>query len=76
MYGPELSVSAYIALKRLGWALEEPMTKAMDHIIKLLPSVVDSSKVCPFCEDKSVCRNCVFSLHSTDPAVLAVLALG
>ena len=73
-YTPQFSESATISVCRLAWALNVPMTKAVDHIVQLLPSLIDPSKVCLSCQDKSKCSLCAFSQHSADPAAVAVLS--
>jgi hypothetical protein len=74
MYSPELSVSACVAVRRLAWAFEMPMTRAMDELIQMLPSLVDPSNICLSCRDKEKCNVCVFSLHSANPGTLALFA--
>ena len=73
MYSPDFSFSACVSVRRLAWALEKPMTKTIDHMVQLLPSLFDPSTVCPSCKDKSICKLCAFSSHSKDPAAIAAL---
>jgi recombinational DNA repair protein RecR len=59
-YSPQFSAHSTISVRRLAWALGIPMTKAVDHIVKLLPSVFDPSKVCLSCKDITKCKECAF----------------
>ena len=69
-YSPRFSELAAVSVRRLAWSLERSMPAAMDHIIKLLPSVVDSSKVCLSCLDSTKCSCCIFgSLGNKQEAV-------
>jgi recombinational DNA repair protein RecR len=49
------------ALRRIAWALDMPMTKAMEKIFEYLPEILDNKKVCQGCRDKSKCSNCGFN---------------
>jgi hypothetical protein len=60
MYTPQFSDTASISVRRLAWAIEKPMGAAVDLMVSLLPSLVDSSIVCPACRDRSKCKNCIF----------------
>jgi recombinational DNA repair protein RecR len=59
-YTPQFSPRATISVRRFAWALGVPMTKTVDHIIKLLPTLVNPSSVCQSCKDPSSCAICVF----------------
>jgi hypothetical protein len=59
-YSPQFSALAAVSVRRLAWALDVPMTTAVDHMIRLLPSVVDPKKVCLACLDKTKCSACGF----------------
>ena len=63
-YTPELSLQDSSTLRRIAWALGIPMTKAIVEVISYTAKVVDSSKVCESCKDKSKCEGCAFSLNS------------
>ena len=60
MYTPQFSDMASISIRRFAWATNKKMTKTVDLIVKLLPSIIDPSKVCLSCQDKEKCQNCVF----------------
>jgi len=59
-YTPELNYQRSCALRRIAWALDVPMTKAIGVIIDHTCEAIDSNKVCKFCRDKTRCQNCVF----------------
>lgn len=60
-YTPELTMKSSRALRRIAWALDMPMTKAMEKIFEYLPEILDNKKVCQGCRDKSKCSDCGFS---------------
>ena len=59
-YSPQFSALAAISVRRLAWSLNKSMPAAVDYIIRLLPPIVDPSKVCLACQDRSKCACCVF----------------
>ena len=59
-YTPQFSALAAVSVRRYAWALGVPMTEAVDHLVQLLPSVVDPKKICLACRDKSKCSACGF----------------
>ena len=73
-YSPQFSALAAVSVRRLAWALGKPMTSTVDHMVQLLPSLVDPSKVCLACQDHSRCSSCVFCSQAASPDTLAVLA--
>lgn len=60
-YTPELSSKSSSTLRRLAWALDVPMTQAIERVFEHLPLIVDRKKVCEACRDKSKCHGCFFS---------------
>ena len=60
-YTPELSLQSSRALRRIAWALNLPMTKALERVMEHLPGILDTRKVCEACRDKSKCDECLFS---------------
>ena len=60
-YTPELSQEQSCTLRRIAWALETPMTKAMGHIFEHLVQTLDAGKVCEKCRDKTRCATCGFT---------------
>jgi hypothetical protein len=61
MYTPRFSDTATITVRRLAWALDVHMTKAVDNIISVLPSLFSPELVCPKCKDKTKCKYCGFN---------------
>lgn len=59
-YTPEISGDHIRVLRRIAWGLEIPMTKALEGIIAEAVKLIESSKVCLKCKDKSYCRLCMF----------------
>jgi hypothetical protein len=60
-YTPELSQQSSCTLRRIAWALEIPMTKAMERVFDHLPMIVDTNKICLKCQDKTKCNICSFN---------------
>ena len=60
-YTPELSLKHSRTLRRIAWALQMPMTKAIEQVFDQIVTVIDRKMVCEACKDKSLCRQCVFS---------------
>jgi len=61
-YTPELSSKSSSTLRRLAWALDVPMTQAIERVFEHLPLILDRGKVCEACRDKSKCQQeCFFS---------------
>ena len=61
-YTPELSSKSSCTLRRIAWALDVPMTKAIERIFEHLPRILDNQKVCGACRDKTKCSECLFFL--------------
>ena len=59
-YTPELSDADSCTLRRIAWALDIPMTKAMDRIFDYLIEKVDPKRVCAKCKDRTRCADCGF----------------
>ena len=66
-YTPQFTNLATVSVRRLAWALNKSMPKTVDIMVKLMPSIVSSSKVCSACQDKSKCQSCIF--HNPDSEV-------
>jgi len=63
-YTPELSFKSSCTLRRISWALDMPMTKAMEKIFEYLPEILDRGKVCQKCRDKTKCSECQFNFQA------------
>jgi hypothetical protein len=61
MYTPQFSTKATVTVRRLAWALQVSMPKAVDRVVNALPSVFSPSIVCPLCKDSTKCKLCAFS---------------
>lgn len=59
-YTPKLNFYQSCTLRRIAWALEMPMTKAMNEIMDYVSNVIDRKKICKACRDKSRCFTCTF----------------
>jgi hypothetical protein len=59
-YTPELSQIHSAALRRIAWAIDMPMTKAMVEIFEYISHTLDSDKICGACRDKNFCSHCPF----------------
>jgi hypothetical protein len=71
-YSPQFSQLAAVSVRRLAWAMGKPMPAAVDIMVKLMPSIVSSSKVCLLCKDKQACHTCIFS-KQFNPEELTIL---
>ena len=60
-YTPELSYKSSCTLRRIAWALDVPMTQAMERVFDHIPEIVDRKKVCDGCRDKTRCDECAFN---------------
>ena len=60
-YTPQLSMKSSCTLRRIAWALNTPMTKAIEKVFDHLPKMLDREKVCQECRDKTRCDDCVFN---------------
>lgn len=60
-YTPELSQEQSCTLRRIAWALDIPMTKAMGRIFDYLAEKIDQKTVCAKCRDRTRCADCDFN---------------
>ena len=73
-YSPQFSALAVISVRRFAWAMGIPMPAAVDTMVKLMPSIVDPSKICLSCKDSSRCQDCTFRTQLTPQEKSALLA--
>ena len=66
-YTPKFSSRSNIAVRRLSWFFNKPMTLTMDEIVEKLPNIVDAGKVCQSCKIKDKCKYCVFFIPNLPP---------
>lgn len=59
-YTPELSAKYSSVLRRLAWAMDQPMTTTIRVILETAVDRCDKSFVCMKCKDKSKCEDCPF----------------
>jgi len=60
-YTPELSYQSSSTLRRIAWALDIPMTKAIEMVFDHMPVILDKEKICQQCRDKTRCDECAFN---------------
>ena len=60
-YTPELSDTYSATLRRIAWAINQPMTKAITTIIEAAVERSDKSYVCSRCKDNTRCGECLFN---------------
>jgi recombinational DNA repair protein RecR len=61
MYTPQFSTKVTVTVRRLVWALQVSMPKAVDRVVNALFSVFSPSVVCSSCKDSTKCKLCAFS---------------
>lgn len=60
-YTPELNFCHSATLRRIAWAMDVPMTKAIGEVFDYIGNTLDPKKVCSKCRDKTKCRKCAFN---------------
>lgn len=60
-YTPELNYRNSCTLRRIAWAFNMPMTKAINWALEYIVKHLNSEKICKSCKDKSRCRECCFN---------------
>jgi hypothetical protein len=73
-YSPQFSPLASISVRRLAWAMGISMPAAINILVRLLPTIVNPSKVCNLCKDKTKCQGCSFN-NKTPPQEQDFLSL-
>ena len=73
-YSPQFSALASVSVRRLAWAMGVSMPAAVDAMVKLMPSIVDPSKVCLSCKDSTKCQGCTFRTQLTQQELSVLLA--
>jgi hypothetical protein len=63
-YTPQFSEQATVTVRRLAWALQVSMPKAMDKAVNVLPSIFPPSVICPLCKDSTKCNLCAFNQNA------------
>ena len=74
-YTPQFSALSSVSVRRFAWAIGKSMPSAVEIMVKLLPHMVDPSKICLACKDKSKCQACVFTTqHQPTEEQIAIMA--
>jgi len=60
-YTPELSRQSSCTLRRIAWALDVPMTVAIEMVFEAMPRLLDQLRICEACKDKAKCHDCTFN---------------
>ena len=60
-YTPELTQDYSGALRRIAWALNLPMTTALEEVIFQIGREVDNNLICKTCRDNTFCERCLFN---------------
>jgi len=60
-YTPELTREHSSTLRRIAWAMEMPMTRALAEVFDYLGSILDPDAICSACRDKTRCTTCSFN---------------
>ena len=58
-YGPELSEITAVTIRRLAWAMNVSMGKAIEILVRASPMILSDEKICSICKDKK-CLVCAF----------------
>ncbi len=59
-YTPELTQENACTLRRIAWAAEIPMTRALNDIVERFTVHVEPKRVCALCRDRTRCAGCGF----------------
>ena len=65
-YGPELSEITAVTVRRLAWAMDVSMGKAIEILVRASPMLLSDEKICSICKDKK-CLVCAFKCGSFLP---------
>lgn len=60
-YTPELDLPTVRILRRIAWAMNEPMTVALPSIIQWVATRLDRQKICSSCRAPADCKECPFN---------------
>lgn len=60
-YSPCLSRKDSSTLRRIAWALNEPMTRTIQIVIEDYLKSIEPELICKYCRDKSKCDECIFN---------------
>ena len=74
VYTPQFTEEVSNAVRRLAWSLKKPMTKTIRLLVLALPAIIDKTKICQACKDKTDCNACIFNRYYTAEEKAALLA--
>ena len=60
-YTPELTLENACTLRRIAWAAEMPMTRALNEIVERFTNRIERKRVCALCRDRTRCTACGFN---------------
>jgi len=73
-YTPQFSELAAVSVRRLSWAMGVSMPAAVNIMVQLVSSFVDSSKVCQSCKDNTKCQGCSFHIQQQKKDIFSLLS--
>lgn len=60
LYSPQINQQSVFILRRIAWAIGQPMTVSLDQIIAAIMSQMDIATICSSCKDDKQCKGCPF----------------
>ena len=63
LYSPQINQQSVFVLRRIAWAIGQPMTVSLDQIIAAILSKINITAVCSSCKDKQRCVMCPFKMQ-------------
>ena len=60
LYAPQINQQSVFILRRIAWAIGQPMTVSLDQIIAFAISKMDIATICSGCKDNNRCSGCPF----------------
>jgi hypothetical protein len=60
LYSPQINQLSVFILRRIAWAVNQPMTTSLDQIIAAILPKINIAVVCATCKDKLQCAVCPF----------------
>jgi hypothetical protein len=60
-YTPELTRHHSSTLRRIAWAMQMPMTRAIAEVFDYLGNTLNPVQICSACRDKTRCTTCPFN---------------
>ncbi len=71
LYAPQISYDSAFTLRRIAWALGEPMTTTLDGLISNLANQISLEKTCHACRDNRYDKCPIKNYSSEDPGNLS-----